>query len=267
MLSQLFMAKSAFFSYQRKMQVISNNIANAQTIGYKKNRMEMESVFPLVLERAYSEFDESSGGISAKRKKYMEYGQGVRIVDISKDFSGGTIEITNQQMDLAIEGKGLFQFRMPDGTMAYGRAGNLHMDPEGNVLDPNGHPLEPSIRIPRNTTEVIFNEEGRVFARVGNDERPQEVGQVLLAQFSNPEGLRSIGQNLYKETAASGVPELVVPTEDGIGAIRQRALEFSNVNIVDELMHMLLTQRSYEMIVKTIQSADAMLKAGTDIGK
>jgi flagellar basal-body rod protein FlgG len=109
MLSQLFMAKSAFFSYQRKMQVISNNIANAQTIGYKKNRMEMESIFPLVLERAYSEFDESSGGISAKRKKYMEYGQGVRIVDISKDFSGGTIEITNQQMDLAIE-KGCSSF-------------------------------------------------------------------------------------------------------------------------------------------------------------
>ena len=267
MLSQLFMAKSAFFSYQRKMQVISNNIANAQTVGYKKRRMEMESIFPLVLERAYSEFDESAGGVTAKRKKFMEYGQGVRIVDISKDFSGGTIEVTNQPLDLAIEGQGLFQFRMPDGTMSYGRAGNLHMDPDGNILDPNGHPLEPSVRIPRNTTEVIINEQGRVFARVGNTEEPQEIGQILLARFPNAVGLRDIGQNLYKETAASGAPETVVPTEEGVGAVRQRALEFSNVNIVDELMHMLLTQRSFELIVKTINSADAMLKIASDINK
>jgi flagellar basal-body rod protein FlgG len=181
MLSQLFMAKSAFFTYERKMQIVSNNIANAQTVGYKKRRLEIESLFPLVLERAYSEFDESTGGPTAKRKKFMEYGQGIRIVDVTKDFSGGTIEITNQPLDFAIEGKGMMQFRMPDGSLTYSRAGNLHMDPDGNILDTNGHPLEPSIRIPQNTTEVIVNEEGRFFVKVGEIKHKKLVKCIWLS--------------------------------------------------------------------------------------
>lgn len=267
MLSQLFMAKSAFFTYQRKMQLVSNNIANAQTVGYKKRRMELESIFPLVLENAYSEFEDSTGGPSAKRKKFMEYGQGIRIVDISKDFSTGTIEVTNQPFDFAIEGDGVFQFRMPDGSFSYSRAGNLHIDPEGNVLDPNGHPLEPAIRIPRNVTDVVVNEEGRVFVHTPESAQPQEVGQIMLARFQNYSGLRDIGQNLYKETDASGVAEIALPGKDGLGAVKQRSLEFSNVNIVDELMNMLMTQRAFELITKTINSADAMLKIASDITK
>jgi flagellar basal-body rod protein FlgG len=267
MLSQLFMAKSAFYSYERKMQVVANNIANAQTVGYKKRRVEMESLFPLVLERAYSEFEDQVSGTGHKRKKYIEYGQGVRIVDITKDFNTGTIEVTNQPLDFAIEGSGLFQFRLPDGTLAYGRAGNLHMDAQGNVLNPNGHPLEPSIRIPRNMTEIIVNEEGRVFVRVNNQVQPQEVGQIMLAKFQNMAGLKDIGQNLYHETAASGTPELVVPGRDGVGGVKQRALEFSNVNIIEEMMNMLMTQRTFELVVKTISAADAMLKVASDITK
>lgn len=267
MLSQLFMAKSAFFSFERKMQVIANNIANSQTVGFKKRRLEMESLFPLVLERAFSEFEDSAGTVSAKRKKYMEYGQGVRIVDITKDFSTGSIEITNQPFDVAIEGNGMLQFRLPDGTLAYSRAGNMHMDPEGNMLNPNGHPLEPAIRIPRNVTEVIINEEGRVFVQVGAEHQPQEIGQILLANFPNPPGLKDMGQNLFQETAASGSSELVIPGRDGVGFLKQRALEFSNVNIIEEMMNMLLTQRTFELVTKTINSADAMLKIASDIAK
>ena len=267
MLSQLFMAKSAFFSYERKMQVVANNIANAQTTGYKKRRLEMESLFPLILERAYSEFEDQVSGAGNKRKKYMEYGQGVRIVDITKDFSTGTIEVTNQPLDFAIEGNGLFQFRLPDGTLAYGRAGNLHMDAEGNLLNPNGHPLEPAIRIPRNTTEIVVNQEGRVFVRINNQVQPQEVGQIMLARFQNQAGLKDIGQNLYHETAASGTPELVVPGRDGAGNVKQRALEFSNVNIIEEMMQMLLCQRTFELVNSTIKSADTMLKEASNIGK
>ena len=191
MLSQLYMAKSAFFAYERKMQVITNNISNAQTVGYKKRRMELESIFPLVLERAYSEFEEGGGGTSAKRKRYLEYGQGVRVVDITKDFSTGTIQVTNQPFDLAIEGRGLFQFRLPDGTLTYGRAGNLHMDAEGNVLNPNGHPLEPALRIPRNVTDVVINSQGRVFVKIGTSAQPREIGQIMLAQFPNESALRT----------------------------------------------------------------------------
>ncbi|RAP33531.1 flagellar basal-body rod protein FlgG [Candidatus Marinamargulisbacteria bacterium SCGC AG-410-N11] len=267
MLSQLFMAKSAFFAFERKMQVVANNISNSQTVGYKKRRVEMESLFPLVLERTYSEFEDNVSGAGNKRKRFMEYGQGVRIVDITKDFSVGTIEVTNQQLDMAIQGKGMFQFRMPDGSFSYSRAGNFHIDPEGNLLSPNGHPLEPAIRVPRNVTEFIINEEGRVFVRVGDDAQPREVGQVMLAKFPNEGGIKAIGQNLFKETIASGQSELVIPGRDGVGNIKQRALEFSNVNIVEEMMEMLLTQRSFELIVKTIQSADSMLKIASDINK
>lgn len=268
MISQLFMAKSAYFSYERKMQVIANNIANAQTVGFKRRRVEMESIFPLVLERAYTEFDEEApGGRGVKRKKYMEYGQGVRIVDIRKDFSTGSIEITNQPLDLAIEGRGMLQFRLPDGTLAYSRAGNLHMDPEGNILNTSGHPLEPGIQVPRNVTDLIINEEGRVFVQVEENTELQEVGQVLLANFPNPEGLRDMGQNLFAETAASGEPTQAIPGEDGIGEVKQRALEFSNVNIIEEMMQMLLCQRTFELVVKTIQASDSMLKIASDISK
>jgi flagellar basal-body rod protein FlgG len=156
---------------------------------------------------------------------------------------------------------------MPDGSFSYGRAGNLHVDPEGNVMDPNGHPLEPAIRIPRNVTDVVVNEEGRVFVHTPSSSQPQEVGQIMLARFQNYSGLRDIGQNLYKDTDASGPPEVALPGKDGIGAVKQRALEFSNVNIVDELMNMLLTQRAFELITKTINSADAMLKIASDISK
>ena len=267
MLSQLFMAKSAYFSYERKMQVIANNIANAQTVGFKKKRMEMESLFPLVLERAYSEFDEVSPGAGRKRKKYLEYGQGIRIVDITKDFSTGSIEMTNQQLDVAIEGKGFFQFLLPDGTFGFSRAGNLHMDAEGNVLNPNGHPLDPAITVPANTTEIIINEAGEVFAQTPENVQPTEIGQVYLVNFPNPGGLKDIGQNLFRSTAASGDPELTIPGENGVGMVKQRALEFSNVNIIEEMMNMLLCQRTFELVNSTIKSADSMLKAASDIGK
>lgn len=265
MLSQLFMAKSAFFSFERKMQVIANNIHNSQTVGYKRRRLEMESLFPLTLERAYSEFEDQVSGTGRRRKRFMEYGQGVRIVDITKNFSTGTIQITNQPLDIAIEGKGMFQVRLPDGTRAYSRAGNFHMDPDGNILTPNGHPLEPAIRVPQNVTEVVINEEGRVFVQVSGDGEAREIGQILLAKFRNFGGLKDVGQNLFHETVASGAPEFEIPGRNGVGYVKQRALEFSNVNIIEELMDMLLTQRTFELVTKTIKSADDMLKVASDL--
>ena len=265
MISQIFMAKSAMFVFQRQMQVITNNISNSQTIGFKRSRVEAESLFPLVLERSLSEFDEVTTGVGRKRKKYIEYGQGVRISAVTRNFTTGTIEVTNQQLDLAIQGRGLFQFRLPDGRFGYGRAGNLHMDQDGNLLNPSGHPLEPAIRIPRNVTEVIINEEGRVFARVNDEPQPTEVGQILLANFPNENGLKGIGQTMYAETAGSGEPTFEVPGRNGIGEIKQRALEFSNVNVIEEMMKMLVTQRSFELITKAMNSSDAMLKVASDL--
>lgn len=266
MITQIHMAKSAFFAFERKMQVVANNIANAQTPGYKKRRVEMESLFPLITEKSYSEFEDSVPS-GKKRRSYIEYGQGVRINGMAKDFSTGTIEVTNQPLDFAIEGKGFFQIRMADGTFGYSRAGNFHMDAEGNVLDAGGRPVEPALKIPRNVNEIIVNEEGRVYVRSNNETQPSEIGQIMLAHFPNQEGLKDVGANLFQETIASGEPEYTVPGKNGVGYVKQRSLEFSNVNIVEEMMAMLLTQRAFELVTKTINSSDSMLKVASDIAK
>lgn len=267
MISQLFMLKSALFGLQRRMQVISNNVSNAQTVGFKRSDVQFESLFPLVLSKAINETDDVDIGPERKVRRYVEYGQGVRISSVKKDLSQGTIEITNQPLDMAVDGRGFFQFRLPDGRVAYSRAGNMQIDKEGNVVNPNGHPLEPNITLPQNVTEVVVNEEGRFFVQVAGDPNLQEIGQLTLANFSNPEGLHGIGQNLYIATAASGEPDLEIAGQNGIGSVRQRALEFSNVNIIEEMFDMLLTQRSFEVLIKAISSGDAILKAGSDMAK
>jgi len=267
MISQLFMAKSALSAYQRKMQVVVNNISNAQTVGYKRRSVEMESLFPLVFESVINDGDESTAGTSRSRKRYLEYGQGVRVADIRKDMSPGSIEVTNQDLDMAIDGAGLFQLRLSDGTVAYGRAGNFHADPDGNVVDPNGNPLEPNLKLPREYSDVIINEEGKVFVQSNGDPNPREIGQVTLAIFPNPAGLKDIGQNLYVQTAASGDPSFQIPGRGLAGSLRQRALEFSNVNVIEEMMNMVLTQRAFDLTIKSINSGDQMLKSGSDLGK
>lgn len=267
MISQLFMLKSALFGLQRRMQVISNNVSNAQTVGFKRSDVQFESLFPLILSKAVNETDDVAIGPERKVRRYIEYGQGVRISAVAKDLSQGTIEVTNQPLDMAIDGRGFLQFRLPDGRLAYSRAGNTQIDAEGNIVNPNGHPLEPAITIPQNVTEIVINQDGRFFVQVAGDPNLQEIGQIVLANFPNSEGLHGIGQNLYIETAASGEPQLEIAGENGMGNIRQRALEFSNVNIIEEMFDMLLTQRNFEVLVKAIGSGDAILKAGSDMTK
>lgn len=261
MISQLHMAKTGLFVYQNKMQMIANNIANAQTVGFKGMRMELETMFPMSFEKLLTDFDES-GAVSKKRKKVMEYGQGVRIADISRNFNQGTIEVTNQPLDVAIKGQGLLQFRIPDGSTAYARAGNLRQDRDGTICDVNGHPLEPSIQLPQGTSDVLINEEGRIFAQVGDEPSPREIGQIILANFQNPSGLKEMGQNLYVETDASGSPRLENPGRNGVGTIQQKALEFSNVNVIEQMTSMLMAQRIVELVAKAITASDAILKKG-----
>jgi flagellar basal-body rod protein FlgG len=264
-LSQLFQSKTALEAFQTRMQVIANNVSNAQTVGYKRREAHLESLFPVIMASVLNEGEDGPVGPDGKKRKYLEYGQGVRVSDIAKDVSQGTIEVTNQPLDIAVEGQGFFQFRLPDGRIAYGRAGNLHMDQLGNVVNPNGQPLEPAMQIPQGSTDIIINEQGRLFVQIQNNPVPQEIGQIVLAVFNNPQGLREIGQNLYIETAASGSPVLESPTLNGAGTVRQRALEFSNVNIIEELFDMLVVQRSFEVISRAIQVGNDMIKAGTDI--
>ncbi|MFC1771329.1 flagellar hook-basal body protein [Candidatus Margulisiibacteriota bacterium] len=267
MITQLHVAKTTLHVLERKLAVITNNISNGETPGFKSMRVEMETMPPLAFSRTTTEFEEAGGLGSNKRTRYMEYGNGVKISAITRNFNPGTIEITNNPMDFAVtNGPGLFQFRLPDGTLAYSRAGNLHQDFEGNLVNPVGQPLDPPIRVPQYTNQIMVNEEGRVFAQVANESVPREIGQVMLCYFQNPAGLRDVGNNLLVETAASGEPSLEHPGRNGIGDIQQGALEFSNVNVIEEMMQMLLVQRLFEVAVKAVNANDNILKKGQGIG-
>jgi flagellar basal-body rod protein FlgG len=266
MITQLHVAKTTLYVFERKLAVITDNISNGQTVGFKERRMELETMFPLAFERAVTEYDDS-GPTGKKRRKQMEYGMGVNIAGVTKNFNPGTIEITNQNLDFAVVGgPGMLQFRLPDGSYAYSRAGNLHQDFEGNVVNVHGHPVEPPLRIPKYTSQIMVNEEGRVFVQLSGESEPREVGQMMLTYFQNPAGLRETGQNLSVETAASGEASLETPGRNGVGNIQQGALEFSNVNIIEQMLQMVMVQRIFDVAIKAVNATDSILKKGGNIG-
>ena len=260
---RMWMGKSYQYGLQRRMQLISNNVANAMTPGYKSKHIDMESCFPPDFERLLKAY-ETPGDIHYKWEQktvFPEYMATQRIAQIWRKFTPGTIEITNKPLDLAIEnGKGMFQFRMADGENAYGRAGNLKIDAEGYMVDPNGHPLEPAVRIPAMSRDLVINEQGEVFVKIGEDTHPRQIGQVVLTYFPHAEELNEVGQNLYKKTPLAGEPSFMNPGQENVGVIRQGALEFSNVDLIDSMFDMLLCQRSFEVSVGTLDEIEALIK-------
>ncbi|MFC1755056.1 flagellar hook-basal body protein [Thermoproteota archaeon] len=260
MLEFIHMAKSFQWSTQRRMQVITTNIANAKTPGFKLQRINMESILPTPFEDVIAEMV-AEGDIIKKKRRHMEYGLASRIIDTQRKFEQGSLEFTNRPLDLAIVGgRGLFQYRLSDGRIAYSKAGNMKTDNEGYIVDPNGHRLEPAIQIPQGTTDFMINEEGRVFVQLDNEPVQQEIGQIVLADFDNIEALRSYGQNLFIQTLLSGDPILRRPSEEGAGRISQNTLELSNVNLIEEMMNMMITHRSFEYCVNAQSSVEDLLK-------
>ncbi len=267
MLSQLHQAKSTFANFQRKTQMIADNIANANTVGFKRHDMNMESLFPLVLDKLIADIEDPNISLSQKRRVYNEYGSAIAIADITTDFGQGGLETTNRPLDFAINGKGFFQFRLPDGRLGYGRAGNLHIDPDGTLVDPNGHPIEPAVRLPRDTQEVIVNREGTVFVRTGTETTPREIGQITLANVPRPDYLKAMGQNMWLATVESGEPVVDRPGQPGFGVINQRVLETSNVQLIEEMMNLLMSQRSFQMNKGAVDAGQEMVKQSMDIVK
>ena len=189
----------------------------------------------------------------------VESGLGVRVVGTPKDFSQGTIEITNNPLDIAIQGEGFFQLRLPDGSIAYTRAGNFHADNAGNMVDPNGRQLDPPIVFPDGTTSVLIKYDGTVMVSLNDSLELSEIGQINLAKFSNPSGLKTLGQNLYAQTEASGDPIFGTPSQTGFGEIQQSALEQANVDVISEMMKMVMIQRVFDTVTKAIQSYEQMV--------
>lgn len=261
MFEPLYVAATGLNTFEDEMVDITNNLANASTVGYKKGRVEKESLF--TIEKTFqSELRDQmiKQGVVPSFGP-VEYGTGVRVAATPKDFTQGSIEVTHNPFDLAIQGEGFFQFNMPDNTFAYGRAGNLHVDNEGNLVDPNGHKLEPGIIIPAGTTAVTIRQDGTVLATMNNSVTPQEVGQIALVKFFNPAGLKSIGENLFVETESSGTPTIGLANQEGFGTINQYALEGSNVDVMSEMMRMVMIQRVFDTVSKAVQSYDGMLTA------
>ncbi len=253
-------AATGMSSQQQNLDVISNNLANVNTIGYKKTRADFHELL-------YQEekMAGSSSSPSTQVPTGLHFGLGVKTAATQKIFTVGNLEQTNNPMDLAIEGDGFFKIMLPSGDTAYTRAGSLKIDSEGRLVTPLGYPLEPELTVTEDTRAVSVSADGIVSITQGNSNTPSEIGSIELAKFVNPGGLKPIGENLFLATNASGEEISGVPSEDGFGALAQGYQEMSNVNVVEELVKMIISQRAYEISSKAIQSADEMLSIASGL--
>jgi flagellar basal-body rod protein FlgG len=237
------------------MRVIANNLANVNTTGFKKDRADFETL-------AYQQMVAAGASSSADNKfaTGLALGSGVAVAGTSKTNTQGTLTQTNNALDLAIEGDGYFQLQRPDGTMGYTRAGNFSVTGQGVVVSSEGLPLVPQVQVPEGATAVTIGNDGTVSATLSGQSETTDLGKIETARFVNPAGLQAVGSNLLIETGASGAPQVGVAGLDGRGTLRQGMLEGSNVNVVEELVDMIETQRAYEVNSKMIKATDEMLQ-------
>ncbi len=251
----LWVAKTGLDAQQTRMQVVSHNLANANTTGFKKDRAVFEDLLYQNVRQA--------GGQETQQTRLptgLHLGTGVRVVATEKIHAQGTVSQTGNSLDVAIDGRGFFQVRQADGTPAYTRDGNFEVDSQGQLVTANGNVVEPGITIPQGTQSVTIGSDGTVTAQMPGQATPAQIGTLQLTDFVNAAGLMPKGDNLYVETAASGTPQTGTPGQNGIGTLAQGALEGSNVNVVEELVNMIETQRAYEMNSKAISASDQMLQ-------
>jgi len=251
----LWAAKTGLDAQQTRMSTIANNLANANTIGFKASRAVFED---LQYQNA-----RQAGGLSSQETQLpsgMALGTGVRVVATEKSFAQGSFVETGKELDAAIQGRGFFEILLPDGTTAYTRDGAFQMDPQGQLVTASGFALQPGITVPDGAQSVTIGQDGTVSVKLAGEAEPSQVGSLTTVDFINPAGLQPRGQNLYEETAASGAPQQGTPGENGLGTLAQGSLESSNVNIVAELVNMIETQRAYEMNSRAISTNDEMLR-------
>ncbi len=254
MIRALYTAASGMSAQQSNIDTVAHNLANVNTTGFKKSRMEFED---LVYQQ--TRVPGSPTSTSTETPVGLETGLGTRPVATARDFSTGNLRSTSGPLDLAIEGRGFFQIALPDGTTAYTRAGALHLDAQGRMVTAEGHALQPEMTIPENAVSISISRAGVVSVSVAGQTATQEVGTIELASFQNPAGLLALGGNLFSTTTASGEPTTAVPGADGLGTVAQGFLEESNVSVVEEMIAMILGQRAYEANSRVVKAADEML--------
>lgn len=259
MIRSLFTATTGMTAMQQDIDVIANNLANVNTLGFKRGRAEFQDLLYRTLRMPGTETP--SGG---QVPTGIQIGMGAKLAAVTKLFTQGDFQQTANELDIAIEGSGFFQITQPDGTLAYTRTGAFRLDSTGQMVSADGEPLEPSIIIPQDTLLVSIANDGTISATQAGSTTPNVIGTIELANFVNPAGLQAIGRGLYLETDASGTPIAGSPGTNELGILLQGFVESSNVNVVEELTNMILAQRAYELNSKAIQTSDEMLQTANN---
>jgi len=254
MIRSLWIAKTGMDAQQTQLDVTANNLANVSTNGFKRARAVFEDLL-------YQTMRQPGGASSAQTQipSGLQIGTGVRPIASERIFTQGNLTNTGNSLDVAVNGQGFFQIQQPDGTTAYTRDGAFQKDSQGQIVTSNGYTLSPAITIPSNATSVTIGNDGVITVLQPGSASPVQVGQIQLASFVNPGGLQSVGQNLFLETASSGTATPNTPGTNGVGVLNQGYVETSNVNVVEELVSMIQTQRAYELNSRVIQTSDQML--------
>lgn len=251
----LWAAKTGLDAQQTRMAVVSNNLANVNTTGFKQSRVVFEDLL-------YQNVRQAGGQTSQDTElpTGLSLGTGVRVVATEKLFSQGSVLNTGNGMDVMVDGRGFFQVLMPDGTLGYTRDGSFKQNAEGQMVTSSGYVVQPAITIPEGTQSITIGLDGTISVRLAGQAQPTQIGTLETADFVNPVGLQPVGENLYRETASSGAPQTGTPGVNGLGTLSQGNLEGSNVNVVAELIGMIEVQRAYEMNSKAISTNDQMMQ-------
>lgn len=257
----LYIASTGMSAQERNVEVISNNIANMRTTGYKRQRAEFEDLLYQQITRAGAQSSAQGTNIPAG----LEIGSGVRTVATPRVMSQGSVNMTEGELDVAVRGEGFFMVQLPDGRTAYTRDGSFQRSADGMLVNSSGYTINPGISIPGDANSVSISQDGMVSAYVGTDSQPTQIGQLQLARFVNKAGLESLGDNMFIDTPASGPAQVGVPNTDGTGNLLQGYLEMSNVNSVTEIADLIAAQRAYEMNARVISGADQMMQSTSQL--
>ncbi|HXS28080.1 MAG TPA: flagellar basal-body rod protein FlgG [Steroidobacteraceae bacterium] len=254
----LWAAKTGLDAQQTQMTVTANNLANVNTDGFKKSR----AIFDDLLYQNVTQVGAATSQ-NTQSPSGLQLGTGVRVVATEPSFTQGSLDNTGNALDLAIQGRGFFQVLRPDGTLGYTRDGSFQVNAQGQLVNATGYAVQPAITIPNGAQSVTIGSDGTVSAQIAGQSQPSQIGTIQLVDFINPAGLQSVGGNLLVESASSGPAQTGNPGLNGLGTIVQGSLESSNVNVVEELVNMIETQRAYEMNSKAVETTDQMLQYAT----
>ncbi|HEY9102718.1 flagellar basal-body rod protein FlgG [Chitinimonas sp.] len=260
MMRSLWIAKTGMDAMQMNIDVVSNNLANVNTNGFKRSRAVFEDLLYQTLRQP--------GGTTSQQTQLptgLQLGTGVKPVATERIHTQGNLQLTDNPYDLAINGQGFFQVDLPDGTIGYTRDGAFHLNNQGVIVTSEGYPLSGNITVPQGAIQFGVSRDGIVTALQSGQTQATQIGNIQLATFINPEGLKSVGENLYLETSASGAPQVGTPGQNSLGVLNQQYVETSNVNITEELINMIQAQRAYEINSRSIQTSDQMLQKLTQL--